>query len=585
MCGIYGLTGWPEKDKLLDKMAQLQVHRGPDGQGMYVSEPIAMGMRRLSIIDLENGQQPFWNREHKVAVFCNGEIYNYKALRQQLIEQGYPLKTNSDIEVIPHLYDQYGLDFVQKIEGMYAIALYDLGSNICYLIRDRLGIKPIYYYLRKGQFAFASEMKSILALPDIDRTIDDVGISAYLELMYIPTPVTPFKHIRKCESGTVMAFNLSKMNYDVHHYWDLNLEKKVSQNEHSLAKSNFEDSIKKHLQMDVSVGFFLSGGVDSSAVVSVASAFVPKGMKSYHLNWEGINGKRSECDYAQQVSEKYSTEHHVHDLKDIKLSELLPKLLWHMDEPLADPALIPTYILSKVASKEVKVIFSGAGGDELFAGYPHHFPQSFLRAFLLKYFYSKDVQNSYFDRRKSFHSQIWKKLYSDFQNNPCKSRLDTFMNQYKGKDYFNAVMGSDILSYLQDNILMLTDKMTMAASLECRVPFLDYHFVEQICCIPSSYKNSGPYHKHLIHDWLAPDLPVEIFKAKKEGFGIPVDFLLDSSHLEFDDMIINGLLKEKLGMSEKMLKKVVLNRKSRVWSDVYWRLIILEIWLRVFSKP
>lgn len=588
MCGIFGFTFY-HKDPLglLKKMGQLQIHRGPDGEGYYVDDTVSIGMRRLSIIDLEHGNQPFFNDQKSVVVICNGEIYNYIELREELSQKGYKFKTHSDIEVLPHLYDEYGMEFVHKLNGMYAIALYDTTKREVFLIRDRLGIKPLYYAIVDNNLIFASELKSIMATNRIARTIDFDALSTYLELQYLPVPLTGFQGIFKLSSGTYLKW--SSERYDIAPYWKRLLPDNTIDDEITAEKEIEKllmDSLRMQMRSDVPVGSFLSGGVDSSAVTAFAATQTEKPFSTFHLHWKNIKGKRDESEQAAAVSRRYGTKHYVKDATDEDLIMELPRLVWHLEEPFADGAFVFTNAIAKEAVKHAKVILCGVGGDELFSGYPHHRKYSILKSILSKIIYDRVPSHSYYDRWKSLDARGWSNFFDWFKPSVCRARLDEVYKMNRSKDVVNAALLSDIEWYLRDNILFLTDKMTMAESLECRVPLLDHRLVETSLRIGSRLKIHNGEKKYIFKKLMEKYLPDEVLYRPKEGFGAPIELWINTYKKRiFNKVLLDGyLMQEKLINASKLMS--LMNKEKlnagKAWQ--YWKILILEIWLQLFIE-
>lgn len=586
MCGIFGFTGQYETpERLLSAMGDLQRHRGPDGQGFYIDQEIAIGMRRLSIIDIEHGNQPFFNPNRTVAVFCNGEIYNYRELREELRADGCVFHTDSDVEVLPHLYDRYGMEFVHRLNGMYAIALYDRSSKRLCLVRDRLGIKPLYYSQQRGQLAFSSELKSLFALGTIDKTLDFNAISTYLELMYVPTPLTPFTQVRKLEAGSFLVWEQGHSR--LKQYWSPRLPQQADLDEQQALEQMDEllhDSIRLELRSDVPVGAFLSGGVDSSLVTALAAQATPSQFTTFHMRWKEVSGKTDESRYARMVSERYATRDCTRDVAEIDLPALLPRLAWHLDEPFGDAAFVPTYLLSKIAAESVKVILSGAGGDELFGGYPHHGNRPILKSLLTLLRDGRNPAYSYFDIWNRPYSNRWERLFPWFSQKTFKEAFERDFISNRDRDRQNALMLADNRYYLQDNILMLTDKMTMAASLECRVPLLDHRLQELSLQIPSALKIHQGEYKYLLKKYAEAHVPREALYREKEGFGSPVWLWVNRyKELYFDRLLDNGFLEQNGLINRAGLRPLLLAIKlspKECWR--YWQILMLEIWCRLF---
>ena len=537
MCGIAGIYGASDKP-LVKRMCDKIIHRGPDGDGYYIDDKISLGMRRLSIIDLSTGSQPIFNEDNSIVVVFNGEIYNFKGLREELEQKGHHFSTNSDTEVIVHAYEEYGYDCLRRFNGMFAIALWDTNRKELFLARDRIGIKPLYYTMIGESVVFASEIKSILEYDDIKREVDEEALAEYFILRYVPAPLTMLKGIRKLEPGSYMVVNRNGVKGKK--YWNLNY--KPNHKNEAYFKENIlktlKDSVKRRLIADVPLGVFLSGGVDSSTITAIASDFSSEPVKTFSVGFYGA--EYDETPYARNVAEYFGTDH-TEEWVDIENVDLLPELIYHTDEPLADPAILPTYLISEVARKEVKVILSGEGGDEAFAGYDRYsselkayntlryFPnllkklvfklgegvkEGDLKIYLL-YLGSRTTQeNSYFYRLKLRDSGH---LNADIlrTGNDGNNTLSLF---HSDGDYLNCMLKFDINYWLPDDLLMKVDKMTMANSLEARVPFLDHNLLQLAYGAPSNMKLK----KHLLKISVNDMLPRDVLERKKHGFDVPI---------------------------------------------------------------
>jgi len=591
MCGIYGFTSPRENAKqVLTQMGNLQKHRGPDGEGNFIDDNVALGMRRLSIIDIAHGNQPFFNNSNNVIVFCNGEIYNYIELRAELSKLGYRFETNSDIEVIPHLYTEFGIEFIQKLNGMYSIVIYDKSNYEIYLIRDRLGVKPLYYSVVNNKMVFSSELKSMFSVESVTKEIDFNSISLYLELNYIPTPFTPYKNISKLPSGTYLHWN--SKGHEIIPYWDLDLPHETL-SDGSLVMENIDsllkDSMRMQVRSDVPVGGFLSGGIDSSLVTALASSQVESGLSTFHLHWKNVHGKIDEKEYAESISKRYGKKHFIKDISDEDLINVIPKLIWHLDEPFADGAFVFTYALALLASKDVKVILSGAGGDELFGGYDHYNTNIGIKSILSNVFLLNNPFKSFYGNRSPRNILYLSKLFKWYDKPKYIEIMDEIYKKNKTRNGINAQMLADIRWYLQDNILFLTDKMTMAASIECRVPILDHRLVEYSLNIDSSLKISDSTRKLVLCRYAEKYLPKDVIYREKEGFGAPIGLWVNKNKRSiFDSVVQNGWLVKERMINRVMLDKLIKKEKLNGFESwVYWRILILEIWLQVFieEKP
>lgn len=587
MCGIFGFTSEKNnKQNILKEMGLAMIHRGPDGEGYFIDCKVALGMRRLSIIDIEQGNQPFFSNDGKIVVFCNGEIYNFKTLKTDLSSKGYIFQTNSDIEVIPHLFKEYGPCFINKLNGMFAISLYNKETDELYLYRDRVGIKPLYYSTFNNNIYFASEIKSILVNNEIPKEINYQALSIYLDLMYIPHPMSPFKHIKKLDPGSYLKW--CKGEFSITKYWDVILDKKQLTDEKEITDQLdflLNDSIRMQLVSDVPLGSFLSGGVDSSLITALASLQSSDRFKTYHMRWNNVHGKQDESKYANIINEKYHTDSVIKNIEEIDIIKLLPKLLWYIEEPFADAAFVPTYLLSTIASDNVKVILSGAGGDELFGGYSHYYKFNYFSRFRTLIRHGYDPYNRYYLFWKQVHIN-WQKYFEWYNVQDFSSIYSYKFDNNKNIDEINAKMLNDITYYLQDDILLLTDKVTMAASIECRVPFLDHRLIEFSMSIPSSMKIKFNESKYILKKYALNYMPYEVIYRKKEGFGAPIwTWINKYKFLYFDILLENGFLVNHGLINRKILYNLLFNESinlNQIWT--YWKILTLEIWFRLFIE-
>lgn len=630
MCGIFGViflqsSDLPDGD-LLDRMAQVEIHRGPDDYGHFRGNGIAMGMRRLSIIDLGGGHQPIANEDKTVWVACNGEIYNFRELRTMLEAKGHVFQCGSDTEVLVHLYEEEGLDLFKHLRGMFGIALWDVRRSRLVLGRDRLGKKPLYIRKEPGRVLFASELKSILQDEKVPRRLDHLALHEYLALGYVPAPMTLLEGIEKVLPGHYLVIENGRV--EDHEYWDLRTDTIESCSEEvwvERVREKFLESVRIRMVSDVPLGAFLSGGIDSSAIVAAMARSSSEPVKTYAIGFDEEDRYYNELPYAQIVAKAYGTDHHEIIVRP-QVAELLPKLIWHLDEPIADSALLTTYLVSKLASQSVKVILSGVGGDELFGGYRrylgdglaqyYHSIPGFLRA-SLRWALSKLPQ----DRHSGFANYV--RYAAAFANSAESSPVARYISYValfsaearasliavchsngKGHDsraisdvmehYFYRARNAEQLSQmiyvdmktsLADDLLALTDKMTMAKSIECRAPFMDHELVELASRVPSDLKIRGFTMKYLLKKVVAPWLPREILNRKKRGFGAPIGAWLRNSL----DGLIQDTLSEsqisKRGLFDWMVVRELIeaHRQRRSdHTDHLLALINLEIWCRIF---
>ena len=624
MCGICGKIFF-EKDKRVDPqlikmMADSMYHRGPDDEGAYLSGNIALGHRRLSIIDLNRGKQPISNEDESVWIVFNGEIYNYQDLREKLIRRDHQFKTDTDTEVIVHAYEEFGEDCVKRLRGMFAFAIWDDRNQALFIARDRVGIKPLYYSLGTEQLVFASEMKAILQDPSVDREVNLPIIDRFLTYFYIPGDETLLKSIRKLRPGHTLTVRRGKA--DIRQYWDLSF---TSGNKaHTLNESKEEllgllkEAVRLHMISDVPVGFLLSGGVDSTAMLNLSLNETDKDLSTFTIGFDGEDFA-DERVYARLAAEKFGTKHYEMTIKAQDFVEFLPSYVWHMEEPVCEPPAIALYYVSKLASEHVKVLISGEGGDEAFAGYqnyrnlvwlerlkklagPFKRPVSdFLKGLegvaslgrLEKYvqLISVPFDQYYYGRTSSpftFFNSIFKEFYSpDFLRFIDKDRSTEptrrCLERNHSRDYLSRMLYTDTKTWLPDDLLLKADKITMANSVELRVPLLDHEVLEFAADIPSHFKVSGITTKHLLKAAFRNLIPDEIIKREKTGFPVPYAKWFNNELSSYTREIL--LDRETLNrgyFEEKGINSLLENGTPAIRSKEIFSLIVLELWHRIF---
>lgn len=629
MCGICGYCGnnCISDKNLIEEMVSTLVHRGPDEKGIYIDDGIALGARRLSIIDVVKGSQPVCNEEKNIWVAFNGEIYNFKELRDELKELGHQFISGSDTEVIVHSYEEWGEEFVQKYRGMFAFALWDGILKKLILVRDRIGIKPLYYtLLSDGTIVFGSEIKAILKYPKVKKEIELKALDCFLTLEYIIAPLSIFKNIYKLPQGHYLIYQSG--NITIKGYWELIdrtlaiKEKRVSIKEQKEKLiSLLHESVKYRLISDVPLGAFLSGGIDSSSVVSMMYLEGVKPIKTFSIGF--TDQSYNELKYAKTVSNYFSTEHYEQIIKPNAI-ELVNSLIYYLDEPLGDYSIFPTYLVSALARKYVKVALSGDGGDELFAGYEHYKAQKIsklydsLPNFIKKYFFqylsdkippspkkkglinmfkryiegTKKLPYLYHYRwcifineleKNELYTKEFKNLLNDF------SFFDLIMPHLKisnNLDEINRELYLDLKTYLVDDILVKVDRMSMATSLEARVPLLDHKFVEWAMSIDGSLKLKEFTSKWILKKAMEKYLPKEIIYRRKEGFSIPIKNWLRNELKELMQEILNKDVINNGGLFnysyiEKLKNEHLSGDYDR--SHKLWALIIFHLWRKQFG--
>jgi len=623
MCGITGFTNFhqrPDAAELVRRMADKIVHRGPDGEGYYVQPTVALGHRRLSIIDIECGQQPMTTPDGRYTICFNGEIYNYIELRSALQNKGVQFSTHSDTEVLLHQLRLQGVAGLDAVNGMFAFAFWDKQKEEILIARDRIGIKPLYYALVDNDLVFASEMKALLVHPGVSREMNQLSISKYFTFGYIPAPNTIFQHVQKLEPGAFALFNRKGL-VQKSIYWDIPLtDNPISglNAEDCAAQflALFRDAVGKQLRSDVPVGVFLSGGIDSSLSTAVAASLVPGKLHTFSVGFE--ESSYDESPYARMVAERYETEHH-HDVLSLKKAvSLFPTVMGILDEPFGDASILPTYLLSQFTSQHVKVILGGDGGDELFAGYPsfqaHRMMEklSFLptgwrdalnrlarrlpvsqkyasAGFLLEQFFkgagvSPEIRFFLWmgpygneQKRALLSPELQKSI---LRQNPYEDIL-RYVNQSGLVSDFERILYLCMKIYLQDDILVKVDRASMAHGLEVRVPYLDHNIVEYMSGVQNIYKLNGFTSKYLLKMAARDLLPPEIIKRRKAGFMIPLATWIKA---DLKDMVEDMCSESRIRQDGYFNPKAVRTMLDDHYNDrhdarkMIWTLLAFQMW-------
>ncbi|MGA2260567.1 MAG: asparagine synthase (glutamine-hydrolyzing) [Acidobacteriota bacterium] len=616
MCGICGFLYFddrPINPDIVRSMSDTQRHRGPDESGIYVGKRIALGHRRLSIIDLASGQQPLSNEDGTIWISLNGEIYNYRDFHEEL-KSTHQFRTRSDTETIVHLYESHPAQFIERLRGMFAFALWDETAQTLILARDRVGKKPLYYYLDESKLVFGSEIKSILQHPDLRIEVDEQAVSDYISLGYIPAPKSIYKSIRKLRPGhylKVQGDRVSEVKY-----WDLSFAEMEGIPEAEWRERFLEEftrAVDIRLMSEVPLGAFLSGGLDSSAVVAIMSRIMSQPVKTATIGFE--EDRFDESQYARQVSRHLKTDHYERVVTPDKIATI-EKLAWHYDEPFADSSALPTYYVSQVAREKVTVALSGDGGDESFAGYRRYFydlQENRLRSILplplrrtmfgpLALVYPKMDWAPRFLRAKStFQSLAYDPVEGYFETMSTFRKADKplalspdlkqhlggyqtvdLFRQYYGtadtKDPLSRIQYLDIKTYLTDDILTKVDRASMAHALEVRCPLLDHKVMELVASMPSALKLKGATAKYLLKKCIAPYLPAEIVNRSKMGFGVP---LYDWFRNGIRDYARRHLLEtEDPYLDQKFVGKIWDQHQSglRDRSAQLWTVLMFRLW-------
>ena len=616
MCGIAGKLFFDRQKNVesneLKRMTDSISHRGPDDEGHFIDDNVGLGFRRLSIIDVSHGHQPLSNNNETIWITFNGEIYNFKELRTELISRNYVFRTNSDTEVIVNLYEEFGERCVDHLRGIFAFVIWDQRNKKLFGARDHLGVKPFYYYVDKYQFVWGSEIKAIKAAEEVSTRISIKSLDQYLSYGHMLKSESIYQEIHKLHPG--MSFTIEPLNgpeVRFYQFWEVaskpNYSKSHSELEGELRRE-LEQSVKLQMISDVPIGAFLSGGVDSSSIVAMMSKFSERPVKTFSIGFEEKDF--DETKYAQMVAKKYGTEHHEMIVEPESI-DLLPDLVNLFDEPFADSSAVPMYYLSKFAREHVTVALSGDGGDELFAGYSRY--QNMLklhnRPFNNKLFneaasFVHKLTPDYFELKKwSYYFGIdsnnigavmgifkpyeRRKLYLDWvidELDDYESEADkVFLSASFSGDFISRMQQLDLSTYLVDDVLTKVDRTSMANSLEVRVPILDRKVVEFSSTIPSCMKINKMDQKIIFKDAMKDALPEDIVTHKKQGFSVPMSMWFRESLKDYlSDTLLSSDAKINDYFSRDAVREIVSihNKGFRDYSSKIWALLFLEEWLQ-----
>ena len=624
MCGIAGFSLFNHlegNEASLENMGNAIFHRGPDAGGTYLDEYVGLCHRRLSIIDLsEAGNQPMFSSCGNYIIVFNGEIYNFLELREELEKQDVQFNSHSDTEVILALYEKEGVDCLQRLNGMFAFALWDKQKRSLFIARDRLGKKPLYYFSKNGRFAFGSEIKAILVLEDIPRDIRLDAVHDFFAYQYVPDPKSIFKDIHKLPPAHYML--VTSNGTTQHEYWDLSFsntsDASLEENKDKLL-SLLNQTTRQRMISDVPLGAFLSGGVDSSGVVALMAGNSDKPVKTCTIGFD--DKKYNEAEFAKEIASKYSTEHHEFTVHQ-NVAERLEEIVKYFDEPFADPSLVPTFFVSELARKEVTVAIAGDGGDEMFAGYEKYaidYVENKLRAKLPKLVREKlfpplatlagSIPLNVAKKGKSLLSSLsqspamgfyitnsqmtdetWNKLVKpdvaralgDYH--PSRITLEKY-EKADGPDHLSKLLYTDIKTYLTGGILVKVDRMSMANHLEVRAPLLDYQVAEFAASIPSEQKFSDGVKKRILKEALVPFIPTNLLHRKKMGFSVP---LAQWFRGELKQLSEKFLVNSDYGVFEYLEKSEVMKlwhdhqSCKRDHSNVLWSILMFQIWFNQY---
>ena len=625
MCGIFGqyaVDGVSRES--LERMGEVLIHRGPDDVGFYAQGPIGIGNRRLSIIGLADGQQPISNEDRTIWVVFNGEIYNYRFLRNKLESQGHSFQTSTDTEVIVHLYEEEGLDCVQHLEGMFAFAIWDESHQRLFLARDRLGQKPLYYHYRPGLFLFASEIKAILEAKALEPVLDPVAMHHYLSLRYVPVPRTMFAGISKLPAAHTLTLEAGRLR--LHRYWELRYAPKLKITKEEAVTALDEilgDAVESHLVSDVPIGALLSGGLDSGLIVALMSVRSGAAISTFSV---GVTEKDwNELPYARSVARLYGTNHHEVIVRP-NLVEILPSLIWHLDEP-SDPSAACKYYVAQAAAEHVKVALGGDGGDEMLGGYDRYVGNRLVRYYCLlpkalrqqiarrllswipdsftykslaqKLRWLDQMANADEDQRYAtsvnffrFDEQIKRRLYTPQLADQVGGldSIDYIASVFKSApvdDLVDRMLYTDVMTQLAEHGLMIVDRTSMAFSLEVRSPFLDRRMAEFCASLPSDLKIRQHRIRYVQRQLARKYLPRAVARRRKQGFGLPLGYWFKGSLGETTADLFrdSSLAKDGYLSREGLLSVLEEHRQQGVdHSHRLWMLLNLEMWYRIFIR-
>lgn len=610
MCGIVGLldrSGGTGNTDVLQAMSAAIIHRGPDDEGYFMDGPVSLGFRRLAIIDLSLGHQPLANEEETVWIVFNGEIYNYQVLRDMLRGYGHIFKTDSDTEVIVHLYEQFGEDCVKHLRGMFAFAIWDAKKEQLFLARDLFGIKPLYYTVAENTFAFASEIKGLMPVPGVTREIDRESFWHYLTFQYVPEPRTMFADISKLPPAHYMIVKDKQMIRK--RYYQLQFDPVERPIEYYIkgTAERLRESVRAHMVSDVPRGAFLSSGVDSSAIVALLREL--EDVQTFTVGFEGAGGQ-SEIAYAKETARLLKTQHHDTIISAKTYLDALPNLVYHQDEPVADPSAIALHFVAELASPHVTVVLSGEGADEIFGGYTiyreplslHMFdflPPSMRKAlgdvaqmfpagmkgrsFLMRG--SKPVEERFFGNAYLYNEKEKRAFVRQAKSLSSLDVTKPFYDQVANTDDVTKMQYVDLHTWLPGDILMKADKMTMKNSLELRVPFLDKEVFEFAAQIPARYRLMQGTTKYVLREAVRDILPREVAERKKLGFPVPTRTWLRNEHYTFVHDLIASSQLDDLFDKDYVLTMLEEHRQGvRDHARKIWAIVIFLLWHQIYVE-
>ena len=623
MCGIAGFvesSGTPspfgpdQSRALVHRMCDVIRHRGPDDEGVWVNEGVALGMRRLSIIDLSTGHQPIHNEDQTVWIVFNGEIYNFRELRLELEGAGHRFYTSTDTEVIVHAYEQWGKGAIARLRGMFGLAIWDTRSRTLLVARDRIGIKPMYYATVHGRLYFGSELKSLLEAPDLPRDLDAAALDHYLSFLYTPRDGSIFKSVRKLPPGHLMTWSGGRL--EIEQYWQMPATETFTGSEQEAVqqlRAVLSDAVRSHMISDVPLGAFLSGGVDSSLIVGLMSELSSARVKTFSIGFD--EPAFDELEHARRVADHFGTDHHELVVKPDGVG-ILDQLISHFDEPFADSSAIPTWYVSEMARRHVTVVLSGDGGDELFGGYDRYLPHPHVAAFdryspralrrvaalaaerlphgargknFLRHV-GRDERGRYLDAIRFFGADekpalLTPELRRAIDGPDAETRLARHFDRLAPLPWASQMMRFDAETYLPEDILTKVDRMSMAHSIESRVPLLDNDVINFAATLPAGMKIKNGRRKHVLKEVAATLLPRDVLDRKKQGFGVPLGTWF-RGHLRelFADTLLSPTTLQRGYFQPAFINRIVAEHLAgrRDHTLRLWQLLVFERWNREY---
>ena len=619
MCGIAGFVESPSTTSpfgpdrsraLVHRMCDVIRHRGPDDEGVWVEEGVALGMRRLSIIDLSTGHQPIHNEDRTVWIVFNGEIYNFRELRRELEAEGHRFYTATDTEVIVHAYEQWGKGAIARLRGMFGLAIWDTTSRTLLVARDRIGIKPMYYATVNGRFYFGSELKSLLEAHELPRDLDAGALDHYLSFLYTPRDGSIFKSVRKLPPGHLLTWNDGRIA--IEQFWQMPAAETFKGSEEEAIeqlRAVLGDAVRSHMISDVPLGAFLSGGVDSSLVVGLMSEVSSARVKTFSIGFD--EPAFDELEHARRVAHHFGTEHHELVVKPDGVG-ILDQLIAHFDEPFADSSAIPTWYVSEMARRHVTVVLSGDGGDELFGGYERYLPHPRVVAFdryspralrrvaaiaaaglphgvrgknFLRHV-GRNEQGRYLDAIRFFGADekpalLTREVQQAMDGPDPETRLARHFERFAGLPWPSQMMRFDAETYLPEDVLTKVDRMSMAHSIESRVPLLDNEVIAFASALPAALKIKNGRRKHILKEVAATLVPRDILDRKKQGFGVPLGTWFRGNLRElFADTLLSPRSLQRGYFQPAFVRRIVDEHLAGTRDHTLrlWQLVVFEKW-------